>query len=372
MAYVSAPCLILPNMQNQDQDQDHKTSTGGSVMNLSQKKLYESKNRLKGLVDDAWCVGSSEGFLVSLDQDGEPLLVDPFSSTRIKLPSFPSIIGQSHFFKEMSKIFISKAVMLCDSVHFTRYCRFSIVIIYGSQDKLVFCQSLNKIWIELPGAERSYCDIIFSRGTLFALSNNGSVEGWDFSGKKPVKFFDIDPCAEICGEEIRNFPEDEYTVRLYLVESLGELLLVKRFIEDFVNPDGEVLKRDDNVKVEVSKDSYSLDFPYRTKHFSLYKLDMEYRVGREKVLWRKIESLNDQVLFLGRNESASVSAQAFPQCEANSIYFTDDGCNEMYENDLYGGHDVGVFSVQDRSITPLIPYKMIYPPPFWVVPTLRN
>ncbi|KAK7329915.1 hypothetical protein VNO77_24097 [Canavalia gladiata] len=80
-------------------------------------------------------------------------------------------------------------------------------------------------------------------------------------------------------------------------------------------------------------------------------------------------SLRDQVLFLGANESISISVQPFSGCEPNSIYFTD-RWDEMSLNCLDGGHDWGTFNVQDKSIKLLCPYAYkIAPPPIWVIPT---
>ncbi|KAJ7950920.1 F-box protein [Quillaja saponaria] len=219
-------------------------------------------------------------------------------------------------------------------------------------------------WINLACANRAYTDIIFYNEKLYALANNGSVEAWDFRGKFPKKVMEIAPSFIIDEEEHMNFPFDKFSAQLYLVESKGEILLTKRYIGNFVNANGVALYEADLLTVD---DTHPLVCPYRTKSFSLYKLDFI------KIKWEKKESLDDQVLFLGGNHSMSLSARDFcNEFEANSIYFTDDKWDEMNEDYLYGGHDLGVFSFKDGKTKPLHLCEMdrIDPPPFWIVPIM--
>ncbi|KAK7312761.1 hypothetical protein VNO77_36872 [Canavalia gladiata] len=241
--------------------------------------------------------------------------------------------------------------------------QYTLVIIYGCSYKLGFCTE-NAKWVQLHDSKRSYCDIVFLNNVLYALAEDGSVEGWEFGNNQPVpkKVLDAKPTMEIDEEEYRQFSIDLYSTQVYLVISEGEFLMVKRYIGNFVNADGLV----------VYEGYYEDDkiCPYRTKHFVVYKLDFT------KINWEKKRSLHDQVLFLGGNESASLPAKAFSGCEANSIYFTDDRLIEMGMDYLYGGHDSGVFSLQDLSVKLLIPnVGRMDPPSIWVIPTshgLRN
>ncbi|KAJ6707659.1 F-BOX PROTEIN SKIP23-LIKE [Salix viminalis] len=90
----------------------------------------------------------------------------------------------------------------------------------------------------------------------------------------------------------------------------------------------------------------------------------------EKETWVSMRSLDDQAVFMGRNHSASVLVCDLPGCEENSVYFTDDYWERMNENDLYGGHDMGVYNLKDKSAKHF--YQLdalkIQPLPCWLLP----
>lgn len=73
-----------------------------------------------------------------------------------------------------------------------------------------------------------------------------------------------------------------YSTHCYLDESLGDILLVVRYIGKFVR-DGK-------------QDTLPLICSFRTTDFKVYKLNFE----REK--WVKLESLGERALFLGGNQ----------------------------------------------------------------------
>ena len=84
----------------------------------------------------------------------------------------------------------------------------------------------------------------------------------------------------------------------------------------------------------------------------------------------KVESLKDQVVFLGGNQSMSLSSHDFSECISNSIYFLDDQWFEMDMDYLYGGHDFGFFNLDDEEIRHFYHYDLekFDPPPFWITP----
>ena len=109
-----------------------------------------------------------------------------------------------------------------------------------------------------------------------------------------------------------NFPETVST-QLYLVKTSSDFLIIQRTIGNFVNAEGDVV--DESYLVPVTQ---PLVCPYRTKLFCVYELDLS------KKMLIKVESLKDQVVFLGGNQSMSLSSHDFSECISNSIYFTDD------------------------------------------------
>lgn len=82
--------------------------------------------------------------------------------------------------------------------------------------------------------------------------------------------------------------------------------------------------------------------------FHVYKLDY----SEQK--WVEVDNLKNEALFLGGNHSMSLSAQEFSGFESNSIYFTDDNWNQMNGDYLYGGHDFGKFSLEDKTLEAIL------------------
>ena len=75
-------------------------------------------------------------------------------------------------------------------------------------------------------------------------------------------------------------------------------------------------------------------------------------------------------MFLGGNQSMSLSSHDFSECISNSIYFLDDRWFEMDVDYLYGGHDFGFFNLDDEEIRQFYHYDLekFDPPPFWITP----
>ena len=108
----TTPWLMLPGNVEDD-------STIRCFFNLAENKVYKMKNAFEGFGEDAWCVGSSHGWLVILDDEAIPHLLNPFSRVRIQLPSIPNEllcpnIDRDYFVRYLRKIFIAKAVLLAD------------------------------------------------------------------------------------------------------------------------------------------------------------------------------------------------------------------------------------------------------------------
>ncbi|XP_015934514.1 probable F-box protein At4g22060 [Arachis duranensis] len=360
---LSVPYAILPSIQQTHliDDDDDPITVDRSIFNLAEKKRYEWKNMLKDHVG-AWCIGSSHGWIGFLDQNGVPFLLNPSSSTTINLPplplSFLHPLTYSYFAEHLRKTFIAKAILMC----YSSPSSYTLAIIYGCNYKIAYCNSTT--WVELSNDRQSYCDIVFSNNHLYALTQDGSIEVWNISGPVPTRWIFLTPTMEVNYEEEKPYFGDNFSTNLYLVVSGEDILLVKRFIGNFVNDDGLVVEEGDLLS---SEDTQPLICPYRTKYFTVYKLDIEDKK------WKKMKSLHDKILFLGANESVSMDAKACLGCEANSIYFTDDRWEEMNLDYMYGGHDWGVFNLQEKYVKSLIQCAdRIDPPPIWVVPVPQN
>ncbi|MED6107339.1 hypothetical protein PIB30_012988 [Stylosanthes scabra] len=357
--FLSLPYALLPSIQppHDIDDDDDPSTVNRSILSLSEKKRYEWKNMLQGHVG-TWCVGSSNGWIVFLDQKGVPILLHPLSSTSINLPPLPRAflqpVSYSYFAEHLRKSFITKAILMCSSSPSS----YILAIIFGTDYKIAYCKSAT--WVKLPDEKQSYCDIVFRDNYLYALTQRGNVEVWNICGKSPKRMFLVTTTMESNYEEEQPYLGDKFSRNLYLVASSAEeIFLVMRFIGNFVNDDGLVVEEGDLLSDE---DTQPLICPYRTKYFTVYKLDIAIKK------WKKVRSLPDKVLFLGANESVSMDAKACLGFEANSIYFSDDRWEEMTLDYMYGGHDWGVFNLQEKCVKSLMPCpNRMVPPPIWVV-----
>ncbi|KAA8527828.1 hypothetical protein F0562_035303 [Nyssa sinensis] len=233
------------------------------------------------------CMGISHGCLLVLDQNAKPYIFNPLLGFRIQLPLL--LVER-----------ISKAVLTSDPILSNN--NYGVAAIFDSGSKLGFSKCGGKNWTGLGGAHKPYCDIMCCKGHIYALSDSVSVEVWDFNSSVPVKKMDIQPLFPQKKMEFENMFRGRYSNEYYIVESLGDLLLVVRYMENIVQ------------FVDHLADVVS---PYTTNIFHVYKLDFNQKK------WVKLESLalGDRVLFLGVNHSVSFSAESFQYCKASGWWW---------------------------------------------------
>jgi hypothetical protein len=169
-------------------------------------------------------------------------------------------------------------------------------------------------------------------------------------------------------------------IQKYIVESSGDLLLVSRFRgghfyskfysfeEEFDCKENESNDEDpkddfedensqDDVEDEGTKDESDRkdinDKPYVTIRFKVQKLERCTQEGSEfKYKWVKVDSLGDQILFVGDSSSLSLTASSLNGIKPNCINFTDDDLYLFSWTHNGGGSDMGVFSMEDATIKP--------------------
>ncbi|KAF7144648.1 hypothetical protein RHSIM_Rhsim04G0081100 [Rhododendron simsii] len=317
---------------------------------LSDEERYTlSSNQWK--LGKTRCVGSSHGWLI-LAED-QPYIYNPFRGVSIQLPSLRSFPG----FTGNDRKDIYSHTDNDDDLQ-VEYLLFTHLVSAGwiGDSKWTDLQAANKFSL-------FYMDVIWCQDHLYALSHKASVEIWDFSSSAssvPVKKMEIEPTFFETEVELKELSRDLYTNQSYIVEAMGEILLVVRYIGQFVG-------KEDCVPVP-KKDRSLYGCTYTTLKFWVFKLDFA------RTVWEEIESLGDLGLFLGGNHSLSLSTAGHgsPSCRQNSIYFTDANWSEMDSSHWgwAGGHDMGVFNMEDKSIKQVYKTKspVIQPPPFWVVP----
>jgi hypothetical protein len=153
---------------------------------------------------------------------------------------------------------------------------------------------------------------------------------------------------------------DSYAHRGYLVESLeGDLWLVRKFI-GFPGDDDE----DEENDLPSSG----------TRGFEVYKLELDLQSGK-LIQMLRLDSLGDNVLFVGDSDSVSLSASYFVNyLQKDSNYYTDDFYDEAPQPYPNGPFDTKIFNLKDGSFSEHWPFQTRLkrmPPSLWVIPPFQ-
>lgn len=126
----------------------------------------------------------------------------------------------------------------------------------------------------------------------------------------------------------KDLPKKHHTI--YLVESFGDIFMVRR------NYHGNDKGLGGN-----------------TRDFNVYKLDIKTKE------WKEVFDIGDVALFIGNSPGTSCRLSSFltnKSCKPNSIYFNDETTLYLKHDNhgildfAYGGSDMGIFSLTDRTI----------------------
>ncbi|XP_062152147.1 uncharacterized protein LOC133860585 [Alnus glutinosa] len=232
---------------------------------------------------------------------------------------------------------------------------------------IAFCKPGDKSWTFVEPPLKKYYDIVdvihFKDQLFYTITSSGhTLYAYDLADLSSPKSYLVKTSLEYFRLPLSSL--EEYTrryewcqERYYLVESLGDLLWVRRIFTNYMNGDGEIIF---NYKL--------LKFPDQTIMFDVYRLDFSQNT------WKYIKCIGDQSLFLGTNQSLSLPARDFPSLKANCIYFTDDSCeiHKKYppcDREGYGGHDYGHYELGGYAFGEFCRFGdgRILPPPFWVM-----
>ncbi|PIA39066.1 hypothetical protein AQUCO_02700323v1 [Aquilegia coerulea] len=279
------------------------------------------------------CWGSPHGWLVLLNEEDTLFnLKNPMTGAKIELPLTVSrSLTQNHsqdltwnMLSCLFDFYVAKAVLFANPSASTDY--IVMVIMENGPCGLAFFQSGTEVWTLIMQAKQIvFHDVVCFQGKFYAVDEDGNVYICNL-GASPDVVKVADPPEELRGSEANE---------RYLVESLKELLLVYRY------------------RIRIGNTVFEL-----TNDFTVYKLDLS------ELKWSKVNEIGDQVLFLGRNCSFSLSARNYPSCRENSIYFSFNQRYALDYTDNQGhrrGHDAGIFNLHNQRIAPL---NDTYPKPF--------
>lgn len=288
LSFVSSPVYSsLPLLMFHDHN---GPGHGRQQPSLNFLSLVDNKSfKVKINIRDYWWMGVSHGWLVILDEKGDDLhLLNPFSAAKIFLPSTKSLMIR--FPVPCVRVILSSKPSSSSSSK-----GFSAAILYGfDRQHIAFCKHGDNSWTTLV-APRSYFDMICHNGWIYAITNpRNTVDILDFDG---LLHRTVALHARVVVPE-RN-QGCQVCKMTYLVESLGEILVVER---------ARALTPNCSLRV-IGFMVYKLNFGEKTK--------------------TTLQTLSGRAILIGKDQAISVSTQDFPQIEGDSIYFLEDGCDHM-------------------------------------------
>ncbi|KAJ1382989.1 hypothetical protein SESBI_43804 [Sesbania bispinosa] len=294
------------------------------------------------------CCGCSHGWIATVDENNVIRLLNPFKKVAdITLPQIAPIVPHKYFYE----LNIHKVTLSADPIR--RPKDYVVVAIHSLRCCLAFIKAGQKFWTYIDTIDYfQFTDVAFYKGRVYASNRYKSIVSFKLRySKDPSGTEKMVPDIVLEGGW-HNYKR--FSHQSYLVKSLeGDLWMVRRFLAFEDVPD--------NV----------LPHSIGTKNFKVYKLELDPESGRllQKL---RLRSLGDNVLFVGDNDSVSVSASCFSNClQKDSIYFADDNIITESRPYPHGPFDLGIYNVKDGSFGSHCPYSPSFrrmPPPFWVIP----
>ncbi|KAK1644489.1 hypothetical protein QYE76_062294 [Lolium multiflorum] len=308
-------------------------------------------------------IGSSHGWLVTVDERSEMHLVNPITCEQIALPSVITIEQVKPIFDDygflhkyelswhtgMRAGYNSPSIFdldkLRDELHYKAFVfpdtstgTYVVVLIHNPKRQLSFARVGDNKWTWLPPHDL-YEDCTYKDGMLYAVTATGELHAFDFSSGPVVTVEMI--------LQMRNVYGCGY---MYVVQApWGDLLLIWRLCEDH----------------DLEPEPGSSVF-WNTTKYKIYEFD----ITRSKL--KEIDCLHEHVLFLGHNQSLCLSAEEYPSLKANHVYFTDD--NVFWTLRLKNNHrDMGILNLDDNSKEEVVSQIFSnFPAPIWITPDLRK
>ncbi|KAF5177001.1 Ubiquitin-protein ligase protein [Thalictrum thalictroides] len=289
---------------------------------------------------------STGNWLAFINMELEISILNLFSKTQIPLPSqytlpdqWPMEFEEDYTLYHVRNGFIKKIVLSTPPKSQSNNSHIDLdgvvaMVIFGSQRQLAIARPGDKSWVpvqtQIP-AVAAVDNVIFFNNRFYSVNCRGKVAFYDIDCNPPQATLVLGDFKDACSVE-----------KYYLVEWLGELLLVAKYCDI------------------LDDEPY-----YDTVKFEVYKLDFD------NLAWEEVKSLGQHSLFLGFNTSRSLLASdSTSTFRRNCIYFTDDNSMHYIGVGVEGGHDMGVFDLEDGTITPHYTGKStsFHSPPLWIIP----
>ncbi|KAE9604908.1 hypothetical protein Lal_00036892 [Lupinus albus] len=374
------PLLLIPT-----EDQE-----GRSLYNITEGMVY---HQFQLNLPNKRCCGSSYGWLFFVDKVTkstlELILINPFlgDSKTIKLPPISLNNDDIHDMidhYEVYKVILSKDPYV--SPH-----DYEVAALYGSLAKLTHYKCGDKYWSYAKKAiGTTLVDVIFYKDLLLTIDRYDWIINFTLEPKARIQrtncslwYLKWNTIKKKRPSTIHNYAGNAYFVE----NSNGDLLLARRCywdedliqareialqlnaarIQDIAEGGSEIVFLEEYKKIKESMYMKDED-PKLTVKFEVYRLSFSSD-GKRLNKKIRIKTLGGEILFLGDNNSVSVSVSKYPKLHPNSIYYTDDYVH--HHNLPFGSIDNGIFDVEnesfDKHYLPSFSIKDL-PPPIFIVP----
>ncbi|CAA0816283.1 Unknown protein [Striga hermonthica] len=370
----SSPWLMLP--PSFDVTFTGAASISYNFYSLADNKIVTHSLEERELADPLmFFAGSALGWLALMSPSRDLFLYNPISRRRINLPS---VCDLPDYPDNLAKVY--KVVLSCSPED--PNCR--AIIIYNNVHGLAFCcPRFSKEWTHIgdhhwfdenlgrsfrPG----YRDCVYStrHEALFSLTRQGLLESWDLRDPHSPRAVEIAEVGE-SGGKIWYAKQKHLLLTCEPLEHLvvagqdQDILVVTQYVVEAFDFDG--LYADG---CDPSKKAIKRGLPCVTSDFAVEK----YNPEDEDVKY--VESLDGLALFVGyQSDAVALQVAEFPELKSNSIYFTDGVEDGLIEDYPTGGHDIGVFDYENKTVSPcyypcdIKKMRKTFPAPMWFFPT---
>jgi hypothetical protein len=338
------PCLLYTSETDGESD--------ARLYSLVEKRSYKltlPEPPIRG----RYLIGSSNGWLVTVDDRSEMHLLNPITWEQIVLPSVITLDPVAPIFDETGALckynFTSHewCPPFTADLDELRWClhdraflfydtslkHYIVVLIHYPRGQLSFAWLGDDKWTLLP-PHRNFHDCLYKDGLLYAVAQQGEIFAFDVRGPMVTEKLIVDRA------------NDHIYGKIYIVQApCGDLLQVWR----------------------IDEDVDSAPYDIHVGKVDIFKVD----TALAKLV--KINSLDDLVLVLGYNQSLCLSAEEYPGLKANHVYFTDDhGFNIFGHKD--NRRDIGVFDLANNTRGELVSPQLWsnWPPPIWITPAITE
>ncbi|XP_058746620.1 putative F-box protein At3g25750 [Vicia villosa] len=291
------------------------------------------------------CCGCSHGWIATFDRkyhayfamDIVITMVNSFKSVSpITLPPLTTCSERHYEVQQLPKVTLSADPITSPN-------DYVVAVIYSKCNRLSILKAGQTSWTSIGKFNFNlyFMDVIFYGDMVYGLTNQKGVLSFNLSYlDDPDSAKAISPIPGI------RFHKD---LKCYLVKSLeGDLWLVRKFLDD-CNHNGMI-------------------------KFEVYMLEFDVRGKKIKQLV-KLESLGDNVIFVGDCDSISASASYFSGClKQDSIYYINKVKHYTPFHEYCEPYNVEIYNVKDGSICHQDPeYSFVkhMPPPFWILLPLQ-